>query len=287
MFIVLLTLTLRFSVACCRCRLSALGAWLNICFMHFPVFSVSWFTRKPVSYTLSTAAFSFYIVILIQYTGSIQMDCTRNLTAKKQTTSLKCTSSTLLKHVKSSPCGIVVETLVKWRGCSDCCSSTWGESLFLGAQELMVGWYILAFTNRHSAAVLHVVAVALYVIFLLSPMVPMAFHVTLQVLAVPMVSSSKVMCVSILSVIISAAWTACYLTSIQLCIWCNFLLKPTACHSPSNCQNHRNFIFACWFCPFTTASIDVILKQRPHAKLAYPPPVLLCWTWFIDFVRSV
>ena len=70
--------------------------------------------------------------------------------------------------------------------------STWGETLAITVQELITGWYILTLTKRSSAAVVHVAFILLYICLLLSPTIPASIHVFLQLLAVPMVSSSKV-----------------------------------------------------------------------------------------------
>lgn len=57
---------------------------------------------------------------------------------------------------------------------------------------MLVGWYILTYSKRFTAATIHVVVYVLYVAVMLAPSLPMSVHVTLQLFAIPMISSAKV-----------------------------------------------------------------------------------------------
>ncbi len=59
-------------------------------------------------------------------------------------------------------------------------------------QNLALGFLILLYRQRHTASAVYLVLYVVGLVLLLSPAMPIAVHVTLQLLAVPLTASSKV-----------------------------------------------------------------------------------------------
>ena len=100
---------------------------------------------------------------------------------------------TITNQIISRVCFVIIITIIILNKFSTfCIYSTWGESLVLSVQILIVGLLILMHNGKHKASIAYVAVYLISMTFLLSPWMPMQVHILLQIFSVPFSASSKV-----------------------------------------------------------------------------------------------